>query len=121
MELVQSLGLNKRSASIDQHVCTYLDYSVNNLDITIRYHYSISPFDITIRYHHSISPFDITITLIDRIHVCTYLDYLVDNLDKRRMCCLLVLNSVTSTSQWIRQPKPRDVVHDVCVLVCDCV
>ena len=25
------------------------------------------------------------------------------------MCCLLVLNSVTSTPQWIRQPKPRDV------------
>ena len=30
------------------------------------------------------------------------------------MCCLLVLNSVTSTPQWICQPKPRDVVHDVC-------
>jgi len=25
------------------------------------------------------------------------------------MCCLLVLDSVTSTPQWIRQPKPRDV------------
>jgi hypothetical protein len=25
-----------------------------------------------------------------------------------RVCCLLVLNSVTSTPQWIRQPKPRD-------------
>jgi hypothetical protein len=24
-----------------------------------------------------------------------------------RVCCLLVLNSVTSTPQWIRQPKPR--------------
>ena len=23
------------------------------------------------------------------------------------MCCLLVLDSVTSTPQWIRQPKPR--------------
>jgi hypothetical protein len=23
------------------------------------------------------------------------------------MCCLLVIDSVTSTSQWIRQPKPR--------------
>ncbi len=22
---------------------------------------------------------------------------------------------------WIRQPKPRDVVHDVCVFVCECV
>jgi hypothetical protein len=32
-----------------------------------------------------------------------------------RVCCLLVLNSVTSTPQWIRQPKPRDVVHDVSV------
>jgi hypothetical protein len=28
-----------------------------------------------------------------------------------RVCCLLVLNSVTSTPQWIRQPKPR-----VCVI-----
>jgi hypothetical protein len=38
------------------------------------------------------------------------------------VCCLLVLNSVTSTPQWIRQPKPRDVVYDVCVcLVCLCV
>ena len=27
------------------------------------------------------------------------------------MCCLLALDSVTSTSQWIRQPKPRDDVH----------
>jgi hypothetical protein len=26
-----------------------------------------------------------------------------------RVCCLLVLDSVTSTPQWIRQPKPRDV------------
>jgi hypothetical protein len=23
------------------------------------------------------------------------------------MCCLLVLDSVTSTPQWIRQPRPR--------------
>ncbi len=49
------------------------------------------------------------------------------------MCCLLVLDSVTSIPQWIRQPKPRDhdvwirqpkprdVVHDVCVFVCECV
>jgi hypothetical protein len=34
---------------------------------------------------------------------------------------LLVLDSVTSTPQWIRQPKPRDVMHDVCVFVCKCV
>ena len=34
-----------------------------------------------------------------------------------RVCCLLVLDSVTSTPQWIRQPK-RDVVHDVCVCLC---
>jgi hypothetical protein len=26
-----------------------------------------------------------------------------------RLCCLLVLDSVTSTPQWIRQPKPRDL------------
>jgi len=37
-----------------------------------------------------------------------------------RVCCLLVLDSVTSTPQWIRQPKPRDV-HDVYVFVCKCV
>jgi hypothetical protein len=38
-----------------------------------------------------------------------------------RSCCLLVLDSVTSSPQWIRQPKPRDDVHDVCVFVCKCV
>jgi hypothetical protein len=32
-----------------------------------------------------------------------------------------VLDSVTSTPQWIRHPKPRDVLHDVCVLVRECV
>ena len=32
----------------------------------------------------------------------------------------IVLNSVTSTPQCIRQPEPRDV-HDVCVFVCKCV
>jgi len=37
------------------------------------------------------------------------------------VCYLLVLNSVTSTLQWIRQLKPRDGVHDVCVFVCKCV
>jgi hypothetical protein len=26
-----------------------------------------------------------------------------------------VLDSVTSTPQWIRQPKPHGCVHDVCV------
>ena len=29
--------------------------------------------------------------------------------------------TVTSTPQWIRQPKQRDGVHDVCVFVCKCV
>jgi hypothetical protein len=38
-----------------------------------------------------------------------------------RVCCLLVLDSVTSTPQWIRQPKPRGCLHDVCVFVCECV
>jgi hypothetical protein len=37
------------------------------------------------------------------------------------VCCLLVLDSVTSTPQWIRQPKPCGCVHDVCVFVCECV
>jgi hypothetical protein len=27
----------------------------------------------------------------------------------------------SSTSKWIRQQKPRDCVHDVCVFVCKCV
>ena len=31
-------------------------------------------------------------------------------LNRVRECCLLVLKSVISTSQWIRQPKPRDVI-----------
>jgi hypothetical protein len=31
------------------------------------------------------------------------------SLISERECCLLVLDSVTSTPQWIRQPKPRDV------------
>jgi hypothetical protein len=45
-----------------------------------------------------------------------------DSTEQREsVCCLLVLDSVTSTPQWIRQPKPRDVVHDVCVFVCKCV
>jgi hypothetical protein len=31
-----------------------------------------------------------------------------ESAEKRRdMCCLLVLDSVTSTPQWIRQPRPR--------------
>jgi hypothetical protein len=38
-----------------------------------------------------------------------------------RECCLLVLHSVTSTPQWMSQPKPRGCVHDVCVFVCECV
>jgi hypothetical protein len=40
---------------------------------------------------------------------------------QERVCCLLVLDSVTSTHQWIRQPKPSDVVHNVCGFVCECV
>ena len=36
---------------------------------------------------------------------------------RARVCCLLVLDSVTSTPQWTRQPESRDM-HDVCVLVC---
>jgi hypothetical protein len=34
-------------------------------------------------------------------------------LDLESVSCLLVLNSVTCTPQWIRQPEPRDM-HDVC-------
>ena len=34
---------------------------------------------------------------------------------RERVCCLLVIDSVTSTPQWMRQPEPRDV-HHVCVL-----
>jgi hypothetical protein len=28
------------------------------------------------------------------------------------MCCLLVLDSVTSNPQWIRQPKPRGYLQE---------
>jgi hypothetical protein len=35
--------------------------------------------------------------------------------ESERVCCLLVLNTVTSTPQWIRQPKPRGCVF---VFVC---
>jgi hypothetical protein len=35
------------------------------------------------------------------------------------VCSLVVLNSVTSTPQWIRQPEPRDT-HHVCALLCVC-
>ena len=44
--------------------------------------------------------------------------YLIQVPGRQREFCLLVLNSVTSTPQWIRQPKLRDVVYDVCVFVC---
>jgi hypothetical protein len=37
-----------------------------------------------------------------------------------RECCLLVLNSVTSTPQWIRQQLEPHDMHDVCVIVCKC-
>ena len=40
---------------------------------------------------------------------------------RERVCCLLVLNSVTSTPQWIRQPKPRSCVQSVRVFVCESV
>jgi hypothetical protein len=33
---------------------------------------------------------------------------------------LFMFDSLTSTPQWIRQPKPRGVVYDVCVFVCKC-
>jgi hypothetical protein len=29
----------------------------------------------------------------------------------KRECCALVLNSVTSTLQWIRKPNPRDIYY----------
>ena len=29
---------------------------------------------------------------------------------KMMMCCLLVLDSVTSTPQWIRKPRPRNML-----------
>jgi hypothetical protein len=45
----------------------------------------------------------------------------IDEDGKERECCLLVLDSVTSTQQWTRQPRPRECVHDVCVFVCKCV
>jgi hypothetical protein len=40
----------------------------------------------------------------------------ISKANRESVCCLLVLNSVTSTPQWIR-PGARNV-HDVCVFVC---
>jgi hypothetical protein len=37
------------------------------------------------------------------------------NLERERV--VYWYSSVTSTAQWIYQPKPRDVVHEVCVFV----
>jgi hypothetical protein len=34
-------------------------------------------------------------------------DHLVTHNEFEMMCCLLVLDSVTSTPQWIRQPRPH--------------
>jgi hypothetical protein len=34
---------------------------------------------------------------------------------RERVCCLLVLNSVISTPQWIRQPEAAWVAHPCCV------
>jgi hypothetical protein len=53
-------------------------------------------------------------------HKVSYLGEEEDQAGKRE-CCLLVLDSVTSTPQWIRQLKLRGCVHDVCVFVCECV
>jgi hypothetical protein len=35
------------------------------------------------------------------------------------LCCLLVLDSVTSTPQWIRQPRPRVCLKEGKLLVLD--
>jgi hypothetical protein len=62
--------------------------------------------------------------LLDYIHLVTdvqHPDHITRQAESGGECCLLVLDSVTSTPQWIRQPKPRDCVHDVCVFVCKCV
>ena len=40
--------------------------------------------------------------------VCSGGDCTRPLLPTEKECCLLLLNSVTSTLQWIRQPKPRD-------------
>ena len=37
-----------------------------------------------------------------------------------RECCLLVLNLVSSTLSWIRRPRPRLLVLDVCGFVQVC-
>jgi hypothetical protein len=36
------------------------------------------------------------------------MDDAMTKIQRESVCCLLVLDSVTSTPQWIRQPKPRD-------------
>jgi hypothetical protein len=47
--------------------------------------------------------------------------FTTNNICRESVCCLLVLDSVTSTPQWIRRAKPRGCVHDMCVFVCECV
>jgi hypothetical protein len=42
----------------------------------------------------------------------------VVNRTAERVLCLLVLNSVTSTPQWIRQLEPREM-HFLCLIVCN--
>jgi hypothetical protein len=62
-----------------------------------------------------------------KIHKIIVLVYIGVYMCARPVCdrecyLLLVLDSVTSTPQWIRQPEPRDVHHPcVCVFECKCV
>ena len=43
-------------------------------------------------------------TYVDRLDRHTYL-HMYTCIQRESVCCLLVLNSVTSTPQWIRQPE----------------
>jgi hypothetical protein len=52
------------------------------------------------------------------VHVCVYTNAHSRATQWDGECCLLVLDSVTSPPQWVRQPKPRDIPVCVCVCVC---
>jgi len=62
-------------------------------------------------------------------HALSPLGLTVLERERERECCLLVLNSVTSTPQWIRGPGPRDLclytrprpgLRDLCLYVNVC-
>ena len=63
-------------------------------------------YDIT----SPLSDMAINISVINDISLFAFFVCILDRqqtLGVGDMCCLFILNSVTSTRQWIRQPKPH--------------